>query len=311
MYSRSTVAWPCKHRRPSLSTIKGVWAVGLFWSLSAAAQVSTPGLFFGDGRQASLPELLDAMASVEVVFLGEQHDDTVAHRLQLQVLQELQARLGEERPMVLSLEMFECDVQLVLDEYLQGLITEAQFLEGARPWSNYERDYRSLVEFARLHGWPVLAANAPQRYVNRVSRLGRQALNDLPPRAYAYLPPLPYPNPSPLYRKQFLDFMQRTGHSGPHGGDPERLLDAQALRDAMMAYTLAKHLMHQPEALIVHLTGAFHVAGWLGTPEMLARYRPGTRGLVLIWRPAADPFRFDPQVHGGLGDFVWLTPLGH
>jgi len=284
-----------------------VWALGLglFWSLSATAQVSTPGLFWGDGRPASLEELLGAMSSVEVVFLGEQHDDTVAHRLQLQLLQELQARLGERRPLVLSLEMFERDVQLVLDEYHEGLITEAQFLEAARPWVNYKRDYRPLVEFARTHQWKILAANAPRRYVNRVSRLGREALEALSPQARTYIPPLPYPEPSARYRHRFL---QRMPHLDTLHVDPDRLLQAQALWDATMAYTLAEHLMRQPEALVVHVTGAFHVEGRLGTPEMLLRYRPGSRMLVVVYIPSEHPGTFNPKLHSEKGDFVWLTP---
>ncbi len=279
----------------------------LFVALIARAQVPEPGLFTADGQPASWEQLLQATGAVEVVFLGEQHDDTVAHQRQLRVLAALQERYGHQRPLVLSLEMFERDVQLVLDEYRLGLITEAQFLEAARPWSNYARDYRPLVEFARANGWKILAANAPRRYVNRVRRLGREALQALSPQARTYLPPLPYPEPSDLYRRRFLALMRGIQH-GDMQVDPERLLQAQALWDATMAYTLAEHLMRQPEALVVHVTGAFHVEGRMGTPEMLRRYRPGTRMLVVVLRPAADPLRFDPAQHMGLGDFVWLTP---
>lgn len=279
----------------------------LLQGLVAWAQTPEPGLFMSDGKPASWEQLLEGAGAVEVVFLGEQHDDTIAHRRQLQLLEALQARYGQQRPLVLSLEMFERDVQLVLDEYRQGLIAEAQFLEAARPWSNYGRDYRLLVEFARTHGWMILAANAPRRYVTRVRQLGREALEALSLQARAYLPPLPYPEPSDLYRRRFLDLMRKMSHGiGPV--DLERLLQAQALWDATMAYTLADHLMRVPEALIVHVTGAFHVEGRMGTPEMLRRYRPGTRMMVVVLQPSADPLRFDLTQHTGLGDFIWLTP---
>ncbi|SHK28416.1 ChaN family lipoprotein [Rhodothermus profundi] len=274
---------------------------------AAQTQEAEPGLFTADGQPVSWDRLLEAAGAVEVVFLGEQHDDTVAHRRQLRVLEALQERYGQQRPLVLSLEMFERDVQLVLDEYRQGLIPETQFLNAARPWPNYKRDYRPLVEFARAHGWVILAANAPRRYVNRVRRLGREALEALSPQARGYLPPLPYPEPSDLYRRRFVALMRGVSH-GSMQVDVEHLLQAQALWDATMAYSLAEHLMRQPEALIVHVTGAFHVEGRMGTPEMLQRYRPGTRMLVVVLRPAADPLRFDPAQHMGLGDFIWLTP---
>ena len=54
---------------------------------------------------------------------------------------------------------------------------------------------------------PVLAANAPRRYVNRVSRLGRESLFDLPPRARSFLPPLPYPPATEAYREEWTTLM--------------------------------------------------------------------------------------------------------
>ena len=60
----------------------------------------------------------------------------------------------------MTLEMFERDVQPLLDQYLAGNISEKNFLDGARPWDRYTTDYRPMVELARVHGWPVIAAIA-------------------------------------------------------------------------------------------------------------------------------------------------------
>jgi hypothetical protein len=103
--------------------------------------------------------------------------------------------------------MFERDVQGVVDEYLKGLITESQFKASSRPWEYYDEDYRPMVEAAKEKGVPVIAANVPRRYVNRVSRLGREALFDLPPQARAFLPPLPYPQPTEAYRAEWTELM--------------------------------------------------------------------------------------------------------
>ena len=124
-----------------------------------------------------------------MVFLGESHDDPTGHLLELEILR----RMKEQGPVLLSLEMFETDVQPVVDEYLSGLITEEHLRASGRAWKNYKTDYRAMVEFAKEHHLPVVAANAPRRYVNRVSRLGAPALSELPAGAKAILPPLPYP----------------------------------------------------------------------------------------------------------------------
>ena len=302
-------------------------------------------IYSGEGQAAALSDVVAAMDTVEVVFLGEVHNDPTAHALQDTLLrrayQQHGARLDSDgnRPVALSLEMFERDVQPVVDEYLRGWITEQHFLEAARPWSTYRSDYRPLVEFAKAHRLPVLAANAPRRYVNLVSRAGADTLQSLPAQARRWLPPLPYAEASPAYRAKWFETMQAAmapssadsadadsaanPHAAPsdtstHGGGPaaphghgammRNMLRAQSLWDAAMAHRLAQHLMRQPEALVLHVAGQFHVSEGTGTPEHLARYRPGTRSLVIVTEPAADPTTFQPSTHRGLGDFVILTP---
>src|SRR5690606_26718993 len=93
-------------------------------------------LFRGDGAAATMDELVEAVKDAEVVFVGESHDDLTAHELELLLLQKM-AQLG---PVQLSLEMFETDVQMVLEEYLRGQISEEHLLKSGRAWNNYKTD---------------------------------------------------------------------------------------------------------------------------------------------------------------------------
>lgn len=254
------------------------------------------------GERASVEAIVAAMAEHEVVFVGEEHDDAVTHRVQALLLERAFAAYGSGRPVVVSLEMFERDVQYIVDEYLEGLITEEHFLRSVRPWGNYDPDYRPLVEFARVHELPVVAANAPRRYVNRASRLGRESLEELGGEARRFLPPLPYPEASADYRAEWDALM---GPAMAHmTGTP---LDGQTLWDASMGHAVATALEVRPGALVLHMAGGFHVENGTGTPEALQHYRPGTRALVVAARPAADPARWEADRFGGLGDFVVIT----
>jgi uncharacterized iron-regulated protein len=209
--------------------------------------------------------------------------------------------VGGDRTVVLSLEMFERDVQPVVDEYLADLITESHFLSSARPWEDYETRYRPMVEFARAHGLDIVAANAPRRYVNRASRLGRDSLASLPSTARAWLPPLPYPEGSTDYRAEWDALM---GPAAAHmRGTP---FDAQTLWDASMGQMVGRAVDGHEDALVLHLAGSFHVANFTGTPEALQHYRPGTRALVLVAEPAEDRNGLTSEQQG-LGDFVILT----
>jgi Uncharacterized iron-regulated protein, COG3016 len=286
--------------------------------INSSGAASAYRIYKPDGQPATLEDIVTALARVEVVFVGESHDDPGAHALQRDLLQAAYARYGastaaEKRQIVLSLEMFERDVQLVLDEYLAGLIPESQFLACSRPWNNYQHDYRPLVEFAKAHHLPVIAANPPRRYVNLVGREGRDALKKLSQPARALLPPLPYGVASADYESKFRRVMSRM-HS-PEGGDGERqmanlsrLLDAQSLWDAGMAHAIAEALAQVPRALVVHLNGRFHSEEGLGIPEHLAAYRKGTRMLIVtVVADADDPETFDVARFGKLGDFVVLS----
>jgi uncharacterized iron-regulated protein len=307
-------------------------------ALAAPAQPapdSSYHIYTGQGGPATLDDIVDAMPTVDVVFIGEVHNDPTVHDVQRTLLAAAHRQYGPTdvapgRPIALSLEMFERDVQPILDEYLAGLITEEHFLASSRPWDNYTTAYRPLVEYAKAHELDVLAANAPRRYVNRVSRLGVVALDSLPATATQWLPPRPPPPPSDAYRAKWNALMRSAGahpdttqapHGSPsdsasgeaaahgvhHGTALQNMIRAQALWDATMAHTIARYLMNTPDALVLHVTGGFHVSEGTGTPEQLARYRPSARSLIVSIRPVEDISAFDADEHAGLGDFVVLT----
>ncbi|MDX1420761.1 MAG: ChaN family lipoprotein, partial [Rubricoccaceae bacterium] len=269
---------------------------------AAAQPDGSYAVYAADGTRTDLGAVVDAMARADVVFLGERHNDPTAHALQRRLLEEAHRRYGAERPVALGLEMFERDVQLVLDEYLAGLVREQDFLAAARPWGTYAEDYRPLVEYAKAHGLAVIAANAPARYVSRVGREGLSGLDALPEPARAFLPPRPVAPPSDALAARFEEEMAEM--AAVHGSSPDGLLAAQNLRDATMAFSLAEHLARHPGALVVHLNGAFHSRDGLGIPEHLVRYAPGVRPLVVTLRPSDD---LDGAPAPGDGAFVILT----
>src|SRR5262245_29476053 len=78
------------------------------------------------GAELALDALLDRLAEADVVFVGETHLDDTTHRFELAVLDGVRARRAGR--VVLSLEMFERDVQPVLDDYLAGRVDEPAFL---------------------------------------------------------------------------------------------------------------------------------------------------------------------------------------
>lgn len=261
-------------------------------------------IFDGKGNPSSVEEIIKNAGQSDVIFLGEQHDDAVAHYLQSEIFKKIIENHAEKRKIALSLEMFERDTQTVLNEYLQGLITEKKFLDDSRPWGNYKTDYRPLIELAKEKKLPVIAANAPRRYVNMVSRGGRLTLEKLSPMAKSWLAELPYPEASAAYSAKFKALM---GGSTESNMGLDNILASQSLWDATMADSLAKFLLRNKAALIVQLNGSFHSENRLGTVEQLLKYCPNTKITVVTMRYEENFKTFDKTKHTDLGDFVVLT----
>jgi uncharacterized iron-regulated protein len=267
-------------------------------------------VYDGQGNSQSLDAIVKAMSDSDAIFLGEQHDDAVAHALEAELFRRAVDTYSQKRTVALSMEMFERDVQIVVDEYRAGLITEQHFLASSRPWGNYKTDYRPLVELAKEKHLAIIAANAPRRYVNMVSRGGRETLNGLSKQAKEWLAPLPYPEPSAMYRDKFNTLMSNNSGDPASRMSPSaaaNLIYSQSLWDATMADSVAEYLSKNKGALVVHLNGGFHTEQRLGTIEQLMNYRPKTKAIVVTMQYVDDIASFDPAKQKGLGDFVILT----
>jgi uncharacterized iron-regulated protein len=281
-----------------------IFTVLLNYTVSAQTTDFPFRIYDSKGNTATLQQVVDAAGKSDVVFLGENHDDATAHYLQAEIFKQTFEIYAKKRKIGLSMEMFERDVQTVVDEYLKDLITEKKFLDDSRPWNNYKTDYCPLIEFAKLNNLPVIAANAPRRYVNMVSRNGRESLNQLSPEAKKWLAPLPYSAPSAEYSKKFNALM---GNMKGEMNAPSKILESQTLWDTTMAFSISEHLKKEKNALIIHLNGSFHTENRLGTAEQLLKFNPNAKITVVTMRYENDFTKFDKAKHENLGDFVILT----
>ncbi len=258
-------------------------------------------------------QFADATAKADIVFFGEQHDDPATHAAELAVL----AAVGERRPaVVVTLEMFERDVQPLLDQYLAGTISEANFLAGSRPWDRYATDYRALVELARVRGWRVVAANVPRRIASGVSRRGLAMLDTLnaSERRFAAKENI---CPKDAYYTKFAQTM--TGHSAGQGPPTasdaaamaqmtDKFYEAQCVKDEAMGEAIVDAWRAAPKgAIVLQVDGAFHSDGGLGTAERVRRRAPGAKTVVLSAVPIVDLSKANGAEHAAKGDYVLFT----
>lgn len=256
-------------------------------------------------QPVSLEAAASALAKTDVVIIGEYHGHQASHLLQTRLLQELH-NLNPSR--ILTMEQFNLDHQPALDDYLSGTIGETEMLEDAEAWDNYRGSYRPLVEYARQHNLPVIAANAPADVVRCVGRAGPDYLNTLPEEQRRQLPDNPFLD-TPAYRDKFVDAI-----TGSHGtADPamiERMSNtykAQLLRDNTMAMRILQARERNPGHQVVHLTGTFHSEERLGTVALLQQRAPELSIVVLspVFWPA-DEAKPPLADHLNKGDYLYL-----
>jgi uncharacterized iron-regulated protein len=250
-------------------------------------------------KQVSLDEIITDMANADVLFFGENHNDSTDHRLEYALFEKLYEKYPGKT--ALSMEMFETDCQNVLDEYLDGFIREKNFITEARAWHNY-KDYRPLIEFAKTNHIHIVAANAPARYVNMTNRLGLASLAQLNKTGKSYLPPLPVDTASGAYYEKFLEVMG--GHSAMGG---MQMFQAQNLWDATMGWSVARFAKAHHGYKVLQLNGGFHSEEKLGAAAQLKKYATKLR---IINIATYDDENFDVPDWDKLrknGDYIIVT----
>ena len=225
-------------------------------------------LFDADGQETDYAHMMSVLGEQQVVFIGEIHNCPIAHWMEYEIVRDLYA-LHKDRLMI-GAEMFERDDQLVLDEYLSGLITAERFTKEAKLWPNYPTDYKKIVEFAKTNRIPFVATNVPRRYAAMVSRGGFEALEQLSEEAKNYIAPLPL---NYVRNEGVETYFRSMEMPGAKKEDTEKLAKAQALKDATMGWSIAQNI----GSYFVHLNGSFHSANQAGIITYLNRYRPGLK----------------------------------
>ena len=270
-------------------------------SLSSFAQLPAYKIFRENGKKSNYEKMVEASRKADVVLFGELHNNPISHWIQLELTMDLFEAKGGN--LVLGAEMFEADNQMILDEYLDSLISEAKFEEEARLWKNYKTDYKPLVVFALENDLEFIATNIPRRYANTVFKQGVKALDKLSVQAKSYMAPLPLEYDTSLNCYKQLMGDAPGGAMGGHGS--VNLADAQAIKDATMSHFLLKNWA--PGRLFIHFNGAYHSDHFESMNWFLLRDRPELK-IVTISTVSQEDVRELKDESMGKADYIICVP---
>jgi len=259
-------------------------------------------IFNADGQRVKYQQMIRELQHADFVFYGELHNNPIAHWLELEITRDLFTR-HDSSDVVLGAEMFESDNQLILNEYLSGLISQSRFEAECRLWPNYATDYKTLVLLAKENHLRFVATNVPRRYAAVVAKKGFEGLNALSDAARQLLPPLPvlYNPEVPCYKNMLS--MGGMGGMGAHVN--VNFPKAQALKDATMANFINRNW--QPGELFIHYNGSYHSDHHEGIVWYLEKLQPEARIKVITTVSQGSLQKLEEQ-YLGKGDYIVVVP---
>lgn len=271
------------------------FGLGIICSGLLAQDKPAYSLFSGKAKKAQYAQMVKAMQGADVVLFGEYHDNPIVHWLQYESTTDLYAK----RPnMVLGAEMFEADVQTVVDRYVFDSLPEKEFQKTGRPWPNHKTDYKPLLDFAREKRIPFIATNIPRKFASAVFRGGFEALDTLSVLQKSWIAPLP-----PMYDSTLPCYAEIGKAVGMHGGP--NLPKAQAIKDATMAHFILKN--YQPGKIFIHYNGAYHSNNYQSIYWYLKQLNPSLK-IVTISTAMQTQLKTLDAENKGLADFIIVTP---
>lgn len=227
------------------------------------------------GVKVNEAEMLAAVTTAQLVYVGETHDNPASHRLELLVLQAMNERWPGQ--VSLGMEMFTPKQQPALDRWVAGQLSEKAFLkeaDWAGTWSMDFAFYRDLLIYARDQRIPVVGLNAEKDLVKIV---GRKSLDELSGEDRARLPEMDMNDP---YHTALVKAIY-----GGHAAGDNRLAGfqrVQTLWDEAMAEAIANHLLTclDGSRRMVVVAGGNHVRHGFGIPRRVFRRVPTSYTLV-------------------------------
>jgi len=252
-------------------------------------------LYNSEGEQVVYSELLENVLTHDITFFGELHNSAIAHWLQYELVRDIK---NSDKELIVGMEMFERDQQVLIDEYAAGLISRERFEDEARLWNNYSTDYRPILEYAVENEIQIAATNIPRRYASAVYSNGLDVLNELSDEAKSWIAPLPIKVDTDLpgYRDIY-----EAAHG--HGGD--YLIYSQAVKDATMAHSILEFF--EEGIKMIHLNGSYHSNNREGIIWYLEKYGSDASVFTINTITAEDPENVDPEDLKA-ADFTLVVP---
>jgi len=221
----------------------------------------------------NLNYLTDQIKNHRLIYIGENHTVFSNHYTQLYLIKE---KFKTSPKLIIAMEMLQRPFQKVVDDYVNGNLSEVEFLkkvEYYKRWGYDYRLYRPIFEFAKENKIKIVALNIEKEITQKVSKCGLSCLSEEEKKK---LPKqLDFSNLK--YRQLLREIFKR------HKTDKNFIYfyEAQILWDETMAQTLSEYMKKYPDYSFIVLAGNGHLRFRYAVPDRVER-RTGEKGIVIL-----------------------------
>ncbi len=227
------------------------------------------------GEPIPMEMMIEDLAQVGIIYLGEIHTITRHHRFQKELIRQLSDRGSK---LAIGMEMFSIDQQHILDEWQKSDKDVSDLIRnlGRDHWTNLN-DYADVLLEARKQGIPLIALNAPDQLVKKVARQGLSSLSD---KEKELLPTSWDVSPE---QDKLLRLRLRV-HKSFQDKALDSIVQAQVLRDEIMASTILNYLNAKENTArtMLVIAGTGHLNYGLGIPERVSRGMDMKSRIILV-----------------------------
>lgn len=230
----------------------------------------------------TLPVIIDALSSKKIVYVGEIHTNFAHHQVQLAVIRELYKK---NKKIAIGMEMFQRPFQGILDDYISGRIDESTMLKKTqyfRRWGFDYNLYKSILDFAKLKGIPVIALNISKEITEKVSKDGIESLSGEEKQQI--------PKDIDYRDETYKDRLKKIFEA--HQSSKERKFDnfyqAQLLWDETMSMSVDEFVRKNQDYQMIVLAGTGHLQYGSGIPKRTFR-RNGYDYAVILSDADVEP----------------------
>ncbi len=254
-----------------------------------------------NGDIITLEQLVKKLLEYDVIFFGQPKCRTLTRGIEFDLMRELYE--ADEGFLAISLEKLDRTAQPVLNDYIREREASRKIRIDTEQWKRFLADHHSIIRYAKTKHIPVIAANAPRRLVESVSREGIRAFHTMSDsmRRMAAQEIL---TPDDEYKELYLEKLAEELDFEPEYLEAKYMYAAQCLKDDTMAESILNYHRRDPRKRILHFNDSFYSNSYLGTVRKLKNLKSDLA--IVVISTAFKPLTKDDLKSG---DFLILLDI--